>query len=137
VEPYKAARSILDYPAPLLSQLTLAKFMEEGHLLRHIRHMRHIYEDRAATLREALTHALPRTVEIPPAAAGMHLVAWLPEGMDDRELSRKAAREGILPLPVSLFRHASSPRGGLILGFGGSPAARLIRSAAKLSLAFV
>ena len=72
----------------------------------------------------------------PPASAGMHLVAWLPEGMDDRELSDRAATEGILPLPVSLFRHTPSPRGGLILGFGGSPSARLIRSAKKLSRAF-
>jgi GntR family transcriptional regulator/MocR family aminotransferase len=136
VEPYKAARSIRDYPPPLLPQLTLAKFMEDGHLLRHIRHMRHIYEGRATTLRDALTHALPRTVEVPPAAAGMHLVAWLPEGLDDRHLANRAAEEGILPLPVSPFRHAPSPRGGLILGFGGSPAARLIQSAEKLSHAF-
>jgi GntR family transcriptional regulator/MocR family aminotransferase len=137
VEPFKTARGLRDYPPPLVPQLALARFMEEGHLMRHIRRMRQVYEVREAALRDALHEVLPTLLEVPPATAGTHLVAWLPTGVDDQDVSERAAGEGVLALPISQFRRSHGNRSGLVLGFGGSPVPRLGASVRKLARAFV
>ncbi|MCG6989457.1 MAG: PLP-dependent aminotransferase family protein [Gemmatimonadetes bacterium] len=136
VEPFKTARALRDYPPPPVPQLALAKFMEEGHLMRHIRRMRQVYEVREAALRDALHETLPTLLEVAPATAGTHLVAWLPRGVDDQEVSARAAGEGVFALPISQFRHQCADRGGLVLGFGGSPVPRLGASVRRLARAF-
>lgn len=135
VEPFKTARALRDYPPPLVPQLALAKFMEEGHLMRHIRRMRQVYEVREVALRDALHEVLPRRLEVTPATAGIHLLAWLPKGVDDQEVSARAASEGVLALPISQFRRERGDRGALVLGFGGSPVPRLGASVRKLARA--
>jgi GntR family transcriptional regulator/MocR family aminotransferase len=137
VEPFRTARALRDCPPPLVPQIALAKFMEEGHLMRHIRRIRQVYEVREAGLRAALHEALPMLPEVAPATAGTHLVAWLPKGVDDQEVSERAAGEGVLALPISRFRHTHADPGGLVLGFGGSPVPRLGASVRKLARAFV
>jgi GntR family transcriptional regulator/MocR family aminotransferase len=98
--------------------------------------MRQIYQSRATVLRDALEERLSRFLDVPPAVAGMHLLAWLPEGFDDRVVSERAAHHGVLVPPLSHFRQTPSRRGGLVLGFGGSPVPRLLESVERLSRAF-
>ncbi len=114
---FRAARAVCDRHSPTIDQAILADFIGEGHLARHVRRMRTLYQDRQSALVEAGRSLLGGLVELAPAEAGMHLVGWLPAGMDDGALSDRLAAEGIDTLPLS--RHSIGPceRGALLLGY--------------------
>jgi GntR family transcriptional regulator/MocR family aminotransferase len=61
-------------------------------------------------------------LEVIGAEAGMHLVALLPPGINDVEVSREAAQKGISAMPLSTCYLKPPKRGGLILGYGGANA---------------
>lgn len=47
----------------------------------------------------------------------MHLVGWLPEGVDDRLISEKASEKGLKLAAVSSYSTKKSGRGGLVFGY--------------------
>lgn len=119
VEPFNEVRAQRGRPPSILPQLELARFLEEGHMLRHIRRMRHVYAGRASALVGELGKLRPRvTAQVP--SAGTHLIAWLQDGMDDRRVATRATIDGVIARPLSAFRRVPGGRGGLVLGFGGA-----------------
>ena len=117
IEAFVSARELIDRHPPTVDQAILAGFIAEGHFMRHLRRMRALYAERQAALVEEVARELPGLLEVNPAAAGMHLVGWLPEGADDREASRRAADLGVEVPPVSLYGSVSGGRGGVMLGY--------------------
>jgi GntR family transcriptional regulator/MocR family aminotransferase len=73
-------------------------------------------------------------LEVIGAEAGMHLVALLPPGTDDVEVSRKAAQKGISAIPLSSCYVTPPARGGLILGYGGANATQIHDGIGKLRM---
>jgi GntR family transcriptional regulator/MocR family aminotransferase len=116
VEPFAEAKLLADRGSPILDQLTFADFLSRGEFDRHLRRMRPVYRSRRDTLLAALTEQLP---ELEPAgiAAGLHLVAWLPEDLDEETVIAAAAREGVAVAGLSPYRLSPAPRGGLIFGY--------------------
>jgi GntR family transcriptional regulator/MocR family aminotransferase len=117
IEAFVSARELTDRHPPTVDQAVLADFIAEGHFLRHLRRMRALYAERQAALVDAAARELPGLLDVNPAAAGMHLVGWLPEGTDDREASRRAATLGVEAPPVSLYGSVPGQRGGLMLDY--------------------
>jgi GntR family transcriptional regulator/MocR family aminotransferase len=116
VAPFAAAKLLADRGSPILDQLTFADFLSRGEFDRHLRRMRPIYRSRRDALLEALAQHLPA---LNPAgiAAGLHLVAWLPEDLDEEAVIAAAARRGLALAGVSPYRLTPAPRGGLIFGY--------------------
>ncbi len=116
LEPFAEAKLMHDRGSPILDQLTFADFIGRGEFDRHLRRMRPIYRSCRDALLAALTADLP---ELEPAgiAAGLHLVAWLPQGLDEAAVIAAAADEGVAVAGVAPYRLAPSPRGGLIFGY--------------------
>ncbi|MSP01601.1 MAG: PLP-dependent aminotransferase family protein [Acetobacteraceae bacterium] len=108
----RAARLITRGP-PLLEQNVTASFMAGGHFARHVKRMRGLYARRRAALVEALAGHFP--VELAPG--GMHLLARLPDGVDDGDVARRAAVRGLAPMALSSLSVARHPGNGLLLGF--------------------
>ncbi|MBN9663589.1 MAG: PLP-dependent aminotransferase family protein [Acidobacteria bacterium] len=135
VDVFTAARSIADRHSPMVDQAVLAEFMREGHFGRHIRRMRTLYQERRDTIVEALTRELDGLLELSPAAAGMHLVGWLPGTVDDVEASRLAANAGVIAQPISAYCLAEPARRGLMLGYAGYSSAALKLAAGQLAQA--
>jgi GntR family transcriptional regulator/MocR family aminotransferase len=120
IEPFLAARSLMDRHRPLMDQAVLAEFLTGGHFERHLRRTRTAYQHRRDLLVDRLETALPGVLDIEPGPVGMHLVARLPEGISDAALSDALAEEGISAAPVSYFTTSETPeRGGLLLGYTG------------------
>ena len=117
VDAFASARELTDRHPPTVDQAILADFIAEGHFLRHLRRMRALYAERQEALVEEAVRELSGLLDVNPAAAGMHLVGWLPEGVDDREASRRAADLGVEAPPVSLYGSVPGERGGLMLGY--------------------
>ena len=125
IDAFRAARAAADRPSPVVDQAVLADFLTEGHFARHVRRMRRLYAERQDALIRAIRERLDGRVEAAPAAAGMHLVAWLPRGDDDTSASARAAALGVEAPPLSRYSIRPLDRGGLMLGWAGYPPAAI------------
>jgi GntR family transcriptional regulator/MocR family aminotransferase len=117
VRHFVAARCVVDFHAPVLEQMALADFIAEGHFARHLRRMRTLYAARAQALVAAASAELSGLLDVRPPTTGMHVVGWLPPGIDDRVAARRAAAHDVSAVPISAFAVEPQPRGGLLLGF--------------------
>ncbi len=116
---------------PTLDQIAMASFIEDAALERHLRSMRRRYRAKRDVLIDALGAHLPE-VRISGTAAGLHLLAWLPDGTDEHATAMRARSSGVGL--HELHRHcttqASSPP-AFLLGFA-FPSESDLRAAAKL-----
>ena len=118
VEAFAMARAITDRHAPGDTQAVLARFIAEGHLLRHLRQMRELYLQRQHTLRTALAEASNGAWQLATSDRGMHLLHEVAPGTDDDTLSRQALAAGVMLAPLSRYAMQSARRGWL-LGYAG------------------
>jgi GntR family transcriptional regulator/MocR family aminotransferase len=88
----KNEKYVADIHSPVLEQLTLARFIEEGHLSQHIRKMKAIYLQRRNHLEACLKENFGDAVSVTGTKSGMHLVAAFESVMFDAEL-RSALNE--------------------------------------------
>jgi GntR family transcriptional regulator/MocR family aminotransferase len=132
---FSAARRLLDFCPPHLTQGTMADFMNEGHFERHIRRMRAIYDSRRTLLVHLLRRDLQGLLEVEAPDAGLNLIAWLPRDMDDLSVSRALAAEGIDVTPLSSFALKHRLRPGILLGFSGMREPELRRGVVRLRAA--
>jgi GntR family transcriptional regulator / MocR family aminotransferase len=116
VEPFLTVRRLIDIHPPMMEQAVLTDFITEGHFTRHLRRMRVLYAERRAALLDGL-RTLP--LDIYSAEAGIHCLGWLPDGMDDLALVRKAAMQGLDLSALSKYSIEPMPRKGLLMSYGG------------------
>ncbi len=121
IEPVHAARAHADRGATLLEQVVLTQFINEGHLARHIRRMRKLYSERQKVFIEMAEKYLTGLIEVQQNDTGLHLVGWLPEGVDDRQVSQKLHEHGFDVPPYSLYKMTPASRSGLVIGYGAMP----------------
>jgi GntR family transcriptional regulator/MocR family aminotransferase len=126
-------RESLDIFSPTLYQVALTDFIAEGHFARHLRRMRAVYLRRRDALVKGIQERLPDLLTIANADAGMHLTAWLPSHIDDREVVRIAAAHGISASALSSCYAGAGARPGLVLGFGGADEAQIGRGVETLA----
>ncbi|MEM7222491.1 MAG: PLP-dependent aminotransferase family protein [Pseudomonadota bacterium] len=117
VEAFCAAQTVLSQGIPLLPQVVLADFMDEGRYAAHIRRMRVAYGERQRLLVDCLKSRAAGLLEVQPTDAGMHLMAWLPDGASDLEVCRALWQKGIEAVPLSIYCARPYPRAGMLLGF--------------------
>jgi GntR family transcriptional regulator/MocR family aminotransferase len=112
-----AARQAADWHAPPLVQETLAAFIAEGHLARHVRRMRRVYASRRDALLDALARHFGDTLEPIASLAGLHLAArWHGRG-SAAALVERAARAGIAIEPLARYAVRPPAPQGLAFGF--------------------
>jgi GntR family transcriptional regulator / MocR family aminotransferase len=134
VEPFAEAKLLADRGSPIVDQLTFADFLSRGEFDRHLRRMRPIYRSRRDALLGALAEHLP---ELEPAgiAAGLHLVAWLPQDLDEATVIAAAAREEVAIAGVTPYRLSPASRGGLIFGYSNLNERAIADGVARLARA--
>ncbi len=117
---FVAVRESMDIFPPTLYQAVLTDFINEGHFARHLRRMRLLYRERRGALVEAMGRELGASLQVLGDQAGLHLVAGLPRGSGDRQISARAARRGLWAMPLSACYMSEVSRPGLVLGYGGA-----------------
>lgn len=133
VDRFAAVREAMDICPPALYQAVLADFITEGHFARHLRRMRMLYRERRDALVGAIREELGDELEVLDGQAGMHLVATLKNREDDREISVRAAQQGLWAMPLSACAFGEvSPR-GLVLGYGGISVPEIREGVRRLS----
>ena len=115
VDAIAAAKTLADRGSPILDQLAFADFLARGEFDRHLRRMRPLYRRRRDALLAALREHAP---DLEPAgiAAGLHLVAYLPEDVDEAAVVDAAAARGVAVEGLGPYR-LSDGRPGLIFGY--------------------
>ena len=118
---------------PTLDQMAMASFIHDAALERHLRSMRRRYRAKRDVFIDALGRHLPE-VRVSGTAAGLHLLAWLPDSIDEHKTATRARLSGVGV--HELHRHctvqAPSPP-ALLLGYALPTASDL--SAATMLLA--
>ncbi|MBI5303903.1 MAG: PLP-dependent aminotransferase family protein [Chloroflexi bacterium] len=135
VDAFVAARAMADRQSPTLDQAVLADFIAEGFFARHVRHMRTLYAERRAALVDAVARELGGLLEITSEEAGLHVLARLPKGVDDRVISRRAAKHNVETPALSDYALARLARGGLVLGYAAVNAREIREGVRQLASA--
>jgi GntR family transcriptional regulator / MocR family aminotransferase len=126
---FAAAKALVDRHCPGDAQATLARFIEDGHLLRHLRRMRDLYAQRQALLIDALKRSSRGALSLAASEHGMHLTFETQENVRDTVLSAAAESTGVTLAPLSYYA-IQSPRRGWVFGYAGYDEAAL-QSAAQ------
>jgi GntR family transcriptional regulator/MocR family aminotransferase len=116
VEPMANLRTQLDGFPPIVSQATLARFIDEGHLATHIRRVRGAYADKRAALVEGLAPLAAAGWTLGENAVGMHACLFEPRAGAARAV---VARSGLALNALSDYAIEALARDGLYLRFGG------------------
>jgi len=119
IERCQRLKRLTDLHSPTLEQLVLARFLQEGHLERHILKMKKIYRKRREALIKALTTHLPHSLRISGAATGLHLIAEFPDRVLTEQTLADLEEVGVrLYLVESHAIRKGSHRNKAILGYG-------------------
>jgi GntR family transcriptional regulator/MocR family aminotransferase len=100
-----------------LTQATLARFIDQGDLDRHVRRVRSLYRTRRDQLLDAIGSVIDQP-DIRGVSAGLHLTVALPQSLDETSVVQRALDEHHLAL-WGLRQHylTDTAIDGLVLGF--------------------
>lgn len=113
-----AVKRCTDAHADTVLQSALAAFMEEGHLVRHVRRMRQEYGRRRAALADGIARFLGDWLAPIPSEAGIHLSARILRTADASRLIAAARRHLPGAQPWADFTLRARGDAGLTIGFG-------------------
>ena len=120
-----------DLGSPAIEQLCFADFVDRGELGRHLRRMRPVYRDRRDALLRALRQHLPELTPV-GASAGLHVLCWLPPGLDPSRVVDVAAADGI---SLAALAPAAGRSGGIIFGYGVAGEEAIVGAIERLAAA--
>lgn len=123
-----------DRCVPVLEQLALAEWIENGMFERHVRKMRFIYSRRRETLVRALEENFNERITIHGVPAGMHIMVEFNLPVSESELIDLARQVGVKLYPASLCFVSRQPeKTTIIMGFGNLTDAKIIRGVRALA----
>lgn len=112
------AKHLTDWHTPTLTQWALAKFIDDGHLQKHIRRCHAIYASRRDKLLFRLGTDLSPWLRPVHATAGFHLTALSVKPFDIALLVKLARRVDVGLYTLDDFYHRAPPEQGLFFGYG-------------------
>jgi GntR family transcriptional regulator/MocR family aminotransferase len=113
VPAFVRAKWLADRHTPIHQQATLTGFMKEGHLDRHIRRMRKLYESRRTALVEALDTYFGDGATVLGEAAGMHAYVRF----DDPDIAKRAESHKVQLREAATYYLGKAPANDYLLGF--------------------
>ena len=114
----RKAKGVCDWHTEVPAQAAAARFLDDGHLARHVRRMRGVYAARHHLVTSALAAELAGHLRPIPSAAGLHVAALLRRHADDAAVALAAAADGLALQPLSAYGVGAAPPPGLLLGYG-------------------
>ena len=128
-------RSTMDQHSSAIDQATLARFINEGFFLRHIKRMRKIYAERRDFFIKEFNKLLADRFVLQIPEAGLNFVAWLRSEADFARVGRVCTRIGIKPSPLSFYCIEARLKPAFVFGFAGWTPAQIRQSLARLASA--
>lgn len=117
IKAFTYARSMMDGHTPQILQLTLARFMEDGHYNAHIRAMRKLYAGRRTSMLDAIGKHLDGIVTALRPPGGLQIPCLLRDGWSEEQTIRQAASAGIQLSGLSRLYAGEKKKQGWLLGY--------------------
>jgi GntR family transcriptional regulator / MocR family aminotransferase len=127
-----AAKRDADWHSPVIEQDTLAAFIAEGHMARHVRRMRAVYAARRELLLGHLAGAFATWLEPIPNVAGLHLSAYAAPSADVPALIDLARRHDVGMWPLDGLYAGKPARQGFVFGYGAIDEGAIAEACARL-----
>ncbi|ABC30086.1 Transcriptional regulator containing a DNA-binding HTH domain and an aminotransferase domain (MocR family) and their eukaryotic orthologs [Hahella chejuensis KCTC 2396] len=109
---------IVETGLPLLPQRILESFISSGAFFKHLKRMRSLYESRRRMVRDAFIEIYGDFFDMPLQNGGMHIVAFLKHGAQDRELCHIWQSHNLQVLPLSMcYAQKKHRKYGLVIGY--------------------
>ena len=124
----RVARQRSDWHGNLVVQDTLAAFIAEGHLARHVRRMRATYGERRRLLLEGVQQRLAPWLATAPGSAGLHVATRHAGRLDLARIASKALAAGVNVDRVRRYATADDVEDGLLFGLGAIDSAAIPRA---------
>jgi GntR family transcriptional regulator/MocR family aminotransferase len=119
----------------VLTQAVYATLLARGEIDRHLRRTRRVYHSRRNALIDELAQWLPEA-SIGGAAAGLHVIAWLPDDRDESEITDAAASRGVAIHTLHNDCAVTASLGpALLLGYGLTVESAIPRAVRELAAA--
>ncbi|MDO5667035.1 MAG: PLP-dependent aminotransferase family protein [Alcaligenaceae bacterium] len=111
----EGAAALFLTPAPSM-QLSILRFIREGHFLRHLQRSRRLYSAQRDELHTNLDH-----LGLKAKTAGLSVLVELEQHLDDLQIVSQAYKIGLSPTPLSIWYHQQEHApSGLLLGIASS-----------------
>lgn len=117
INPFTYARSVMDGHTPQTLQLTLSRFMDDGHYNSHVRAMRKLYTARREVILDAIAKHLKGIVTALRPVGGLQIPCLLAPGWSEQDTIRRAATVGILLPGLSRLYAGEDKKQGWLLGY--------------------
>ncbi|MNK19279.1 HTH-type transcriptional regulatory protein GabR [compost metagenome] len=114
---FSRARSVMDGHTPQIAQLTLARFMDDGHYNAHVRAMRKLYASRRETMLDSIGRHLAGIATAVRPAGGLQVPCLLERGWTEEQTIRRAAAAGVLLPGISRLYAGTDRMQGWLLGY--------------------
>ena len=128
-------RSTMDQHSSAIDQATLARFINEGFFLSHIRRMRKLYGERRVFFMKEFNKLLGDRFTLQIPEAGLNFVAWLRREEDFARVARVCADIGIKPSPLSFYCVEAKLKPAFVFGFAAWTLAQIRESLLRLASA--
>ena len=119
IDVFTRAKFLADRHSPLLYQETLAEFIKDGHLDRHIRRMRTLYEHRRKVVIAALHKEFGSKVEVRGENAGINILIRIHERFNDDDFIKRARELGVGLVRADNFYLSDAPPHEFLLNYAG------------------
>jgi GntR family transcriptional regulator/MocR family aminotransferase len=115
------AKFVCDWHAPTLTQVALARFIEEGGFIGHIRRVNVVYQERHAIVTNTLARDFSDCLELVPSSTGLHVAALARKASVEQiaAIQPQAIEAGVAIQILSWFAVNPIKRAGIVLGYGG------------------
>lgn len=113
-----AAKNCLDWHCPIPTQMGVAGFIAEGHLTRHVRKMRGIYDQRRRLIMSFMTEHLSEWFDPVPPLYGMHIAALVRDGVDVEAVTASLLASNVKIHTLDRYHLGTPKRRGIVLGYG-------------------
>ena len=111
---YKEIKLSYSQGVSKVDQLTLTKFMEEGHYQRHIKRIRRLYSEKSNQLSEFLQANYPQKIKIISNTSGLFVIIDIRSKKSEVEIAALFAKHGVKATPyknyVKTAYQAEAPR---------------------------
>lgn len=128
-------RSTMDQHSSAIDQATLARFINEGFFLSHIKRMRKLYAERREFFMKEFNRLLGDRFTLQSPEAGLNFVAWLRSETDLAKVARVCADIDIKPSPLSFYCIEVKLKPAFVFGFAAWTPAQIRQSLLRLQSA--
>ncbi len=136
IEVFANTKAMTTRHQSLLDQAVLCDFIEQGHLGRHLRRMRKIYEERFQILLASAQQHLAEYLEIATIEAGLQTIGRLRVNLSAETVAQQAALHDLDVVPLSRYCRAATVPEALQIGFAAVHEKEIPRGVLKLARVF-